>query len=88
MINKSFFIHLYKKHHYSETCTCDGHYFDTEKAEIFPLFPYVWIMQVIFKGVVLCLVIVGKDKNKNYYVVRIAGCACSRYTLKLSLIFS
>ena len=25
--------------------------------------------------------------NKNYYVVRNAGCAHSRYTLKLSLIF-
>ena len=25
--------------------------------------------------------------NKNYYVVRNAGCARSRYTLKLSLIF-
>ena len=26
-------------------------------------------------------------KNKNYYVFRKAGCTCSRYTLKLSLIF-
>ena len=26
-------------------------------------------------------------KNKNYYVVRNAGCTRSRYTLKLSLIF-
>ena len=25
--------------------------------------------------------------NKNYYVVRNAGCASSRYTLKLSFIF-
>ena len=27
------------------------------------------------------------QQNKNYYVVRNAGCARSRYTLKLSLIF-
>ena len=27
------------------------------------------------------------ELNKNYYVVRNAGCARSRYTLKLSLIF-
>ena len=26
-------------------------------------------------------------KNKNYYIVRNAGCASSRYTLKLSFIF-
>ena len=25
--------------------------------------------------------------NKNYYIVRNAGCTCSRHTLKLSLIF-
>ena len=27
------------------------------------------------------------ELNKNYYVVRNAGCARSRYTLKLSIIF-
>ena len=25
--------------------------------------------------------------NKNYFIVRNTGCACSRYTLKLSLIY-
>ena len=29
----------------------------------------------------------GNMINKNYYVVRNAGCARARYTLKLSLIF-
>ena len=38
---------------------------------------YIWVInQAVYKKI-----------NKNYYVVRNAGCAHSRYTLKLSLIF-